>query len=114
MTADGSGGGAAGDNGAAADGDTTRRARHWVQVAHSQWRRAAELRIAYTCQTRTLANGSERNGMAPLRQPTTAQRGASSILPYILPLPHLTRAHYHTTTAKFPNHIVGVPPAGSL
>jgi hypothetical protein len=27
---------------------------------------------------------------------------------------YLTCAHYHTTTTKFPNHIVGVPSAGSL
>jgi hypothetical protein len=26
----------------------------------------------------------------------------------------LTYAHYHTNTAKFPNHNVGVPSAGSL
>ena len=30
------------------------------------------------------------------------------------PTTYLTYAHYHTNTAKFPNHNVGVPSAGSL
>ena len=40
MTTNGRGDGAARAIGAAADGETTRRARHWIQVGHSQWRRA--------------------------------------------------------------------------